>query len=74
MKRNQCTATVICNVNVRNIKNYMHSIALDHMDSGGEINLTTLAEDAANQFDLYTGDKIPEDVFELSYNVVQMFN
>jgi len=61
------------------IRQYMMGVAEDHRDPAtGKINMTALAEDAANfspiPFDTLPGcceyDDIPEEYFELSFEVV----
>lgn len=58
------------NVPESQIKAYMKLAAISHLDEQtGEVCATTLAEDAAHNFDLYEGDDISERLFELSAEV-----
>ena len=60
-------------MNTKQIKQYMLDCLVngEHVDDAGEVILTQLAEDAASAFDLYDGDDIPEEVFEMAYQVSQ---
>lgn len=60
-------------MNTKQVKQYMLDclISGEHIDAAGEVELTQLAEDAASAFDLYDGDDIPEEVFEMAYQVGQ---
>jgi len=51
---------------VRQVLGWMIDTHRDHIDSGGELNSTTLAEDACHVFNLYAGDACPENLFELA--------
>jgi hypothetical protein len=42
--------------------------SFDVFDSG-EVNSTRLAEDTAQALDLYVGDDIPEEVFEIALEI-----
>jgi hypothetical protein len=50
------------------VKRWMRIHESEYMDECNELDCTRLAEDAAQEFDLYEGDNcdIPEWVFELS--------
>ncbi|MBN2003930.1 MAG: hypothetical protein JXA21_11295 [Anaerolineae bacterium] len=57
--------------NLKRIARYMRNNAGDHLDRRtGEYNMTALAEDAAQHFDLYAGDDVPEELFDVAYEVV----
>ena len=60
-------------MNTKQIKQYMLDCLVngEHVDDAGEVILTQLAEDAASAFDLYDGDDIPAEVFEMAYQVSQ---
>ena len=61
-------------MNTKQIKQYMLDCLVngEHVDDAGEVELTQLAEDAASLFDLYDdNDDIPEEVFELAFQVAQ---
>jgi len=61
-------------MNTKQIKQYMLDclVSGEHVDDAGEVILTQLAEDAASLFDLYDdNDDIPEEVFELAFQVAQ---
>lgn len=52
----------------------MDSVACEHVDlDTGELNCTTLAEDAAAHFDLYTGHSYdPQEwLFDLAYDIAE---
>jgi hypothetical protein len=52
------------------VKRWMETNARQHVDRfTGEVNYTSLAEEAAQEFDIYEGDEIPEELFELSGKV-----
>lgn len=55
------------------VKRWMTDHAHDHEDKKtGEVNTTSLAEEAANEFDIYEDKrdyKIPDDVFDLAVDV-----
>ena len=65
-------------MNASKIKAYMREQIesrpkyFDTFDNG-EINMTLLAEDAAQRFNLYTDDEIPEDVFEIALEVTEEY-
>ena len=60
-------------MNTKQIKQYMLDCLVngEHVDDAGDVISTQLAEDAASAFDLYDGDDIPEEVFEMAYQVSQ---
>ena len=61
-------------MNTKQIKQYMLDclVSGEYIDDAGEVELTQLAEDAASLFDLYDdNDDIPEEVFELAFQVAQ---
>jgi GH35 family endo-1,4-beta-xylanase len=54
------------------LRRYMHTVVEDHRDAQtDEINATALAEDAAQHFNLYEADDIPERVFEVAYEIAR---
>lgn len=52
----------------KEIKRYMIANISDHVDPlTGEVNATSLAEDACDHFNAYeTGYEIPDEIFEIS--------
>jgi hypothetical protein len=53
---------------------YMNNNIMDHVDSlTGEVNDTSLAEDACSHFNDYEGDNIPEDYFDYSFQVAEAY-
>ena len=66
------------NINSNNIKAYMRSqldLRPEYFDTYncGEINMTLLAEDAAQEFDLYEDDVISEGIFEIAFEVAEEY-
>jgi hypothetical protein len=55
------------------VRNWMRREVLNYLDDCNEINCTKLAEDAADEFNLYVDDPeegtIPEWVFDMSFQV-----
>ena len=52
------------------VKSWMKHHAHDYLDDHDILNMTALAEATAAHFDMYdVEDTIPEDIFELSYEV-----
>lgn len=57
-------------MNEKEVKSWM--IRNAELDDCGEVNCTQLGESAAQQFNLYEGDDIPEEVFELAFEAAQV--
>jgi len=56
------------------IVKYMQHNITDHIDPlTGEVNDTSLAEDACQHFDDYIGDEIPEKYFDYSLEVAERY-
>jgi len=54
-------------LNIKQVRNTMKCLAEGCRDrQTGEINYTMLAESAACELNLYVGDDIPDEVFELA--------
>lgn len=58
------------------VKRWMRINLKDYIDECNELDCTRLAEDAANEFDLYEGDNcdIPEWVFEASASLTDQLD
>ena len=57
------------------VKAWMREHARHHVDLCGELNLTGLAENAADEFEVYGADPdatIPEWVFDMASDVAQL--
>ncbi len=63
-------------MNAQQIKNYMRNqleFRFPYFDTFncGEVDMTKLAEDAAQELDLYENDEVPEEVFEIAFEVAE---
>lgn len=57
-------------ISAKKICKYMQAEIEDHVDPlTGEVNCTSLAEDACSHFDGYEGSEIPEKFFEIANRV-----